>query len=63
MKKKNKRFPDFDLVPNSSGIILDSSGIILDSIWIKKDKSEIIIVSVFGGEWHYKQLSETEKSI
>ena len=53
---KNKRFPDFDLIPNSSGIILDS-------IWLKKDKSEIIIVSAFGGQWHFKHLEENEKSL
>lgn len=54
--KKKSRFPDFDLIPHSSGIILDS-------IWLKKDKSEIIIVSAFGGQWHYKKLSEGEKSL
>ena len=53
---KKKRFPDFDLVPHSSGIILDS-------IWIKKDKSEIIIVSAFGGQWHFRPLEENEKSL
>lgn len=54
--KKIRRFPDFDLIP-------DSSGIILDSIWLKKDKSEIIIVSAFGGQWHFKPLSENENSL
>ena len=56
MKQKKKRFPDFDLVPNSSGIILDS-------IWLKKDKSEIIVVSAFGGRWHFKQLENNEQSL
>ncbi len=54
--KRKSRFPDFDLIPNSSGIILDS-------IWLKKDKSEIIIVSAFGGQWHFRPLSEGELSI
>ena len=38
MKNKlKKRFPKFNIIPESSGIILDS-------IWVKDDKSEIIIV-------------------
>ena len=55
-KVKIRRYPDFDLVPNSSGIILDS-------IWIKKDKSEIKIVSAFGGVWTFRPLEENEESL
>lgn len=55
-QKKIRRFPDFHLVPNSSGIILDS-------IWVKNDNSEVIIVSAFGGQWHFRPLKETESSL
>ena len=55
-KKKQPRFPDFDLIPHSSGIILDS-------IWVKKDRSELIIVSAFGGQWHFKPIMENEESL
>jgi len=55
-KKKAPRFPDFHLVP-------DSSGIILDSIWVKNDGAEVIIVSAFGGQWHFKPLEEKEISL
>lgn len=55
-KKKVKRFPNFHLVPHTSGIILDS-------IWVKDDNSEIIIVSAFGGQWHFRPLKEKETSL
>jgi len=55
-KTKTKRFPDFRLIP-------DSLGIILDSMWIKNDNSELIIVSAFGGQWHFKPLAENETSL
>ena len=53
---KKPRFLDFHLIPNSSGIILDS-------IWVKNDNSEMIVVSAFGGQWHFKPLNEGEKSL
>lgn len=53
---KKRRFIGFRLVP-------DSSGIILDSMWIKEDGSEIIIVSAFGGQWHFRPLKENEKTL
>ena len=55
-EKKKPRYPDFDLIP-------DSSGIILDSIWIKKDKSQIKIVSAFGGVWTFGELKDGEESL
>ncbi len=55
-KQIKKRFPNFRLIPNTSGVILDS-------IWVKDDNSEIIIVSAFGGQWHFRPLKDDEKSL
>lgn len=58
-KKKTKklpRFPNFHLIPHSSGIILDS-------IWVKNDNSEIKIISAFGGQWEFRPLKEMETSL
>jgi len=55
-KIKTPRFPDFHLIPNSPGIILDS-------IWVKNDNSEMIVVSAFGGQWHFRPLKDAEQSL
>ena len=55
-KKKAPRFPNFHLIPNTSGIILDS-------IWVADDNSEIKIISAFGGQWEFRPLKENEKSL
>jgi hypothetical protein len=55
-KIKNERLQDFRLIPNSSGIILNG-------IYVKKDNSEIIIRSAFGGEWHFRPLGEEEEGL
>lgn len=58
MKKKRgeNRIQNFRLIPNSAGIILNG-------IYLKNDGSEIIIISAFGGQWHFKPLEDNEKSL
>lgn len=54
--KKKQRYPDFDLVPETGGKI--SNG-----VYIKKDKSEIIIAFAWGRNLRFKPLTENEKSL
>ena len=58
MKKKKEKFKDFKLVEGTAGVILDG-------VYLKKDKSEVIICSPFwsGKHLHFKPLSEEEKSL
>ena len=52
--KRQKRYPDFDLIKTSH---------LLDSVWIKKDKSEIKIVFATGQILEFRPLQENEKSL
>ncbi len=57
MKKKRKeKYIDFDLIPNTAGIITNG-------IYIKKDKSELIISLAWGGDYHFKPMENGEKSL
>lgn len=53
---KKQRYPDYDLVPETAGKI--SNG-----VYIKKDKSEIIIAFAWGKNLHFKPLAPEEKSL
>lgn len=52
-KIRDPLLEDFRLIPNSAGIILNG-------IFVKEDNSEIIIKSAFGGQWHFKPLTQEE---
>ena len=52
--KKNKRYPDFDLIQTSH---------LLDSIWIKKDRSELKIVFTTGQILEFRPLKTNEISL
>lgn len=53
MKKHDPKLKDFELLP-------DSYGIILNGIYIKKDRSEVIVRGAWGGSWNFK-FQELEK--
>ena len=53
-EKKQKRFPDFDLIPTSH---------LLDSVWVKKDRTELKIVFAIGKILHFRPLLKDEKSL
>ena len=55
MKKKQK-FPDFDLIP-------DTAGVVLNGLYLKKDKSELIVDTAWSGTFYFKPLAENEKSL
>jgi len=50
MKKKNK-YPNFNLVENTTGVILNG-------VYVKDDFSEIIVSMAWGGDLHFKPESE-----
>lgn len=47
---------DFELVPETSGKIVDS-------VWIKNDRTELIIKFSWGDDLHFKPLQDNEKSL
>ena len=55
-KKLKQCYPDFDLVPETSGVI--SNG-----VYIKKDKSELIVAFAWGRNLHFRPLADNEKSL
>lgn len=57
MKKiRDPQLKDFRLIPHTAGIIMNG-------IFVKKDNSEIIIKSAFGGQWTFRPLKENERSL
>ena len=46
-KRKALKYPNFNLVANTSGIILDG-------VYVKEDFSEIIVDMAWGGKLHFK---------
>lgn len=52
---KKQKFEGFNLVEETSGKICSG-------VYIKEDKSEIIICFAWGKHLHYKPLKENEKS-
>ena len=55
-KKEKKHLIDFDLVKGTTGIILNG-------VYIKKDKSELIISMAWGKDLYFRPLKENEKSL
>lgn len=51
MKKKKRKYKDFELVPETAGKICAG-------VYLKEDKSEIIIQFAWGGSLHFKPLTE-----
>lgn len=47
------RYKGYDLVP-------DTTGKIVDSIWIREDKRELIVRFAWGKALHFKPLDEIE---
>ena len=56
MKKINKRFPGFHLIPQTAGVI--SNG-----VYVKDDGSEVWICFAWGDDLHFKPLNKGEKSL
>lgn len=56
MKKKKNKYPDFNYIDGTAGIILNG-------LYIKKDKSEIIISLAWGGDYHFRPLQDNEESL
>jgi hypothetical protein len=52
--KKQRRYPDFDLIPTSH---------LLDSVWVKKDRTELRIVFATGGILVFRPMLDNEKSL
>jgi len=55
-KPKKTHLKDFELIPNTAGVILNG-------IYIKKDKSELIIQMAWGGTLHFRPLKDDEVSL
>lgn len=53
---KKSKFEGFDLVPETAGKISDG-------VYIKKDKSEIIIAFAWGDSLRFRPLTESEQSL
>jgi len=53
MKKKNK-YPDYDLVPATTGIIIDG-------VYLRKDKQAIIISFAWGEDLRFRPVDEIIK--
>ncbi|MBI4029165.1 MAG: hypothetical protein HY376_02265 [Candidatus Blackburnbacteria bacterium] len=51
MKQKKQKYPHFNLVENTTGIILNG-------VYIKDDFSEIIVSMAWGGDLHFKPESD-----
>ena len=56
MKKKKEKFKGFELIKGTSGIILDG-------LYIKKNRSELIVSTAWKGNFHFRPISEEEKSL
>ena len=55
-KIKKKELKDFDLIDKTAGKICNG-------VYIKKDKTEIIIQFAWGDDLHYRILKEYEESL
>ena len=49
-KTRNTRYEGFDLIEGTSGIILNG-------LFIKKDKSELIISTAWKGDFHFRPIN------
>ena len=56
MKKKKEKFKGFKFIEGTAGIILEG-------VFLKEDKSEVIIASAYGKHLHFKPMAEGEKSL
>ena len=52
MKKKNSRFPDYDLVDLKEVITFGTN------VWVRKDKLALVIVFPCGNQLHFKPEDE-----
>jgi len=55
MKKNKQKIKGFTLIEGSVGIIIDS-------MWIKDDRSELIVRSTFGDSWIFKFVEHPKES-
>ena len=67
MQSKQQKLPKQKKIRGSEKhkgfrLIPDSSGIIINGIYVKEDKSEMIIESAFGGRWHFRPIQDGETS-
>lgn len=53
--KKKRKYPNFNLVENTTGILLNG-------VYVKDDFSEIIVSMAWGGDLHFKPESEIKKT-
>lgn len=56
MKKKKQKFEGFNKIDNTIGKILDA-------VYLKEDKSEVIINFAWGKHLHFKPLNNNEESL
>lgn len=54
-KSKKVKYPNFNLIKNTTGIILNG-------VYIKDDFSEIIVSMACGGDLHFKPESDIKKN-
>ena len=52
---KNRKYPNFNLIENTTGIILNG-------VYVKDDYSEIIVSMAWGEDLHFKPESKIKKN-